>query len=200
VEDADGQSLGAASPLDALANVSRRRRKPQPPEASPPQPHRQGQLGRTGLPPIPRPDRGGQLMVLQHFGLKHYPPGQGACRAIGRWHPCPAQRALYLAAGKSRRGVTNRRGRRSRSPICEYGVAGRRTRQSFCMIMIHRERKWGRSFYGKYLHRPGRYPLRGIPMECQRNIDLLNDNSEKSRTRWEHALTARVIYDTFSYD
>jgi transposase InsO family protein len=36
VEDADGQSLGAATPLDAVANVSRRRRKPQPPEASPP--------------------------------------------------------------------------------------------------------------------------------------------------------------------
>jgi transposase InsO family protein len=35
VEDADGQSLGAATPLDAVANVSRRRRKPQPPEASP---------------------------------------------------------------------------------------------------------------------------------------------------------------------
>ena len=36
VEDADGQPLGAATPLDALANVNRRRRKPQPPEASPP--------------------------------------------------------------------------------------------------------------------------------------------------------------------
>jgi len=36
VEDADGQSLGAATPLDAVANVNRQRRKPQPPEASPP--------------------------------------------------------------------------------------------------------------------------------------------------------------------
>ena len=36
VEDAGGQSLGAATPLDAVANVNRRRRKPQPPEASPP--------------------------------------------------------------------------------------------------------------------------------------------------------------------
>jgi len=36
VENADGQSLGAATPLDAVANVNRRRRKPQPPEASPP--------------------------------------------------------------------------------------------------------------------------------------------------------------------
>jgi len=36
VEDADGQSLGAATPLDALANVNRQRRKPQPPEALPP--------------------------------------------------------------------------------------------------------------------------------------------------------------------
>ena len=34
VEDAGGQSLGAATPLDAVANVNRRRRKPQPPEAS----------------------------------------------------------------------------------------------------------------------------------------------------------------------
>jgi hypothetical protein len=33
VEDADGQPLGAATPLDAVANVHRRRRKPQPPEA-----------------------------------------------------------------------------------------------------------------------------------------------------------------------
>jgi transposase InsO family protein len=33
VEDGDGQPLGAATPLDALANVHRRRRKPQPPEA-----------------------------------------------------------------------------------------------------------------------------------------------------------------------
>ena len=36
VEDADGQSLGAATPLDALANVNQQRRKPQPPEALPP--------------------------------------------------------------------------------------------------------------------------------------------------------------------
>jgi hypothetical protein len=36
VEDADGQALGVATPLDALANVERRRRKPQPPEASSP--------------------------------------------------------------------------------------------------------------------------------------------------------------------
>jgi len=41
VEDADGQSLGAATPLDALANVHRRRRKPQPAEA--PAPRRTGQ-------------------------------------------------------------------------------------------------------------------------------------------------------------
>ncbi len=32
VEDAEGQSLGAATPLDALANVNRRRRKPRSPE------------------------------------------------------------------------------------------------------------------------------------------------------------------------
>ncbi len=32
VEDADGQSLGAATPLDAVANVQRKRRKPQPAE------------------------------------------------------------------------------------------------------------------------------------------------------------------------
>ena len=32
VEDDDGKSLGAATPLDALANVHRRRRQPQPPE------------------------------------------------------------------------------------------------------------------------------------------------------------------------
>ena len=36
VEDADGQSLGAATLLDAVANVNRQRRKPQPPEASHP--------------------------------------------------------------------------------------------------------------------------------------------------------------------
>jgi transposase InsO family protein len=41
VEDAHGQSLGAATPLDALANVHRRRRKPQPAEA--PAPRRTGQ-------------------------------------------------------------------------------------------------------------------------------------------------------------
>jgi putative transposase len=36
VEDDDGQSLGAVTPLDALANVNRRRRQPQPPrELSP---------------------------------------------------------------------------------------------------------------------------------------------------------------------
>jgi transposase InsO family protein len=32
VEDADGQSIGAATPLDAVANVNRQRRKPQPSE------------------------------------------------------------------------------------------------------------------------------------------------------------------------
>jgi len=31
VEDDDGQPLGAATPLDAIANIGRRRRKPQPP-------------------------------------------------------------------------------------------------------------------------------------------------------------------------
>jgi hypothetical protein len=31
VEDDDGQPLGAATPLDAVANVQRRRRKPKPP-------------------------------------------------------------------------------------------------------------------------------------------------------------------------
>jgi putative transposase len=36
-EDDAGQSLGAATPLDALANVQRRRRQPQPPEAPSPQ-------------------------------------------------------------------------------------------------------------------------------------------------------------------
>ena len=41
VEDAHGQPLGAATPLDALANVHRRRRKPQPAEA--PSPRRTGQ-------------------------------------------------------------------------------------------------------------------------------------------------------------
>jgi putative transposase len=41
VEDAHGQALGAATPLDALANVHRRRRKPQPAEA--PSPRRTGQ-------------------------------------------------------------------------------------------------------------------------------------------------------------
>jgi len=41
VEDADGQSLGAATPLDTLANVHRRRRKPQP--AKTPSPRRTGQ-------------------------------------------------------------------------------------------------------------------------------------------------------------
>jgi len=36
VEDADGQPRGAVVPLDAVANVHRRRRKPQPPEAPSP--------------------------------------------------------------------------------------------------------------------------------------------------------------------
>jgi transposase InsO family protein len=36
VEDDDGQSLGAATPLDAIANVQRRRRKPRPPTLSSP--------------------------------------------------------------------------------------------------------------------------------------------------------------------
>jgi len=36
VEDADGQSIGAATPLDAVANVNRQRRKPQLSEASSP--------------------------------------------------------------------------------------------------------------------------------------------------------------------
>ena len=36
VEDADGQSIGAATPLDAVANVNRQRRKSQPAEASSP--------------------------------------------------------------------------------------------------------------------------------------------------------------------
>jgi transposase InsO family protein len=45
VEDADGQSLGAATPLNALANVHRRRRKPQPPEApSPSDPGRDNEV------------------------------------------------------------------------------------------------------------------------------------------------------------
>ena len=33
VEDDKGQALGAATPLDAVANGQRKRRKPQPPEA-----------------------------------------------------------------------------------------------------------------------------------------------------------------------
>jgi len=41
VENDEGQPLGAATPLDAVANVHRRRRKPQPPEAS--SPRRTGQ-------------------------------------------------------------------------------------------------------------------------------------------------------------
>jgi hypothetical protein len=41
VEDENGQSLGAATPLDAVANVHRQRRKPQPPEA--PSPSHTGQ-------------------------------------------------------------------------------------------------------------------------------------------------------------
>jgi transposase InsO family protein len=41
VEDAHGQPLGAATPLDAVANVQRQRRKPQPPEA--PSPSHTGQ-------------------------------------------------------------------------------------------------------------------------------------------------------------
>ncbi len=36
VEDADGQSIGAATPLDAVANVNRQRRKPQPSEGPSP--------------------------------------------------------------------------------------------------------------------------------------------------------------------
>ncbi len=36
VEDDNGESLGAATPLDALANAQRQRRQPQPPEAPPP--------------------------------------------------------------------------------------------------------------------------------------------------------------------
>lgn len=36
VEDDNGESLGAATPLDALANVHRRRRQPQPQEAPSP--------------------------------------------------------------------------------------------------------------------------------------------------------------------
>ena len=40
VEDADGQSLGAATPLNALANVHRRRRQPQLAEV--PSPSRAG--------------------------------------------------------------------------------------------------------------------------------------------------------------
>ena len=36
VEDTHGQSLGPATPLDALANVHRPRRKPQSPELPPP--------------------------------------------------------------------------------------------------------------------------------------------------------------------
>jgi len=36
VEDADGQSIGEATPLDAVANVNRQRRKPQPLEESSP--------------------------------------------------------------------------------------------------------------------------------------------------------------------
>ena len=33
VEDAEGQTLGTATPLDAVANVQRKRRKPRPAEA-----------------------------------------------------------------------------------------------------------------------------------------------------------------------
>jgi hypothetical protein len=36
VEDEDGKSLGAATPLDAVANVQRKRRKPRPAEAPSP--------------------------------------------------------------------------------------------------------------------------------------------------------------------
>jgi hypothetical protein len=36
VEDEDGNSLGAATPLDTVANVQRKRRKPRPAEAPPP--------------------------------------------------------------------------------------------------------------------------------------------------------------------
>ncbi|MCP3882652.1 MAG: hypothetical protein GY701_30285 [Sulfitobacter sp.] len=36
VENENGQSLGAATPLDAVANVQRKRRKPKPAEAPSP--------------------------------------------------------------------------------------------------------------------------------------------------------------------
>ena len=54
VEDADGQPLGAATPLDALANVHRRRRKPRPAEAPSP--------GRTS------PDNEVELAYRQYHG------------------------------------------------------------------------------------------------------------------------------------
>jgi putative transposase len=37
VEDENGEAIGAATPLDALANVTRRRRQPDPADSSPPQ-------------------------------------------------------------------------------------------------------------------------------------------------------------------
>ena len=42
VEDANGQPLGATTPLDKVANVHRRRRKPQPLEESSPSPSSTG--------------------------------------------------------------------------------------------------------------------------------------------------------------
>jgi len=37
VEDENGEAIGAATPLDALANVTRRRRQPDPADSGPPQ-------------------------------------------------------------------------------------------------------------------------------------------------------------------
>ncbi|HYN76710.1 MAG TPA: AAA family ATPase, partial [Lamprocystis sp. (in: g-proteobacteria)] len=84
VEDAEGRSLGPATPLDAAG------RPGQPgPSAGPRPPARsrgagQTPCGRASLagrpgryPVLRRPAAGGVMNTLQHFGLKHLPLGKG---------------------------------------------------------------------------------------------------------------------------
>jgi len=71
IEDEGGNSLGAATPLDALANCHRRRRKPEetttqtaiPPAAGP-------NLVELAYNSITLTHRGAILMYRQHFGIK----------------------------------------------------------------------------------------------------------------------------------
>jgi len=105
VEDDNGASLGAATPLDALANADRRRHRPDRPRSCRPAVTTTRWSWPTGNTTIsPRRKADGAAT----FRLDALPVEQGAHAAVGRRTPRAAPGTLHLVVGKPRRGPVDR--------------------------------------------------------------------------------------------